>query len=367
VVKARVTKLLAFEGLKRTEVAEAAAGDIVVVSGIDEATIGETLADPENPVALPPIAVDEPTVSMTFRVNDSPFAGREGKWVTSRNLMDRLNKELLTNVALRVEETDTADAFKVSGRGELHLSILVENMRRDGFELALERPQVIVKEIGGVLSEPVEELVVDVPEESMGVVIEKLGRRKAEMANMTNHGSGRVRMEFLIPTRGLFGYRSEFLTDTRGEGLLYHVVKGYEPWRGDVEGRGSGALVCKEAGETTGYALERLEERSILFFGPGVPVYAGMIVGENSRENDMVVNPCVKKHLTNMRASGSDFAIKLTPPRDMTLEAAIEWIEDDELIEVTPKSIRLRKKVLDHSMRKVSAKRAAALAAADEE
>jgi GTP-binding protein len=356
--KTRITKLMVFEGLKRLEVSEALAGDIVVLSGIEEATIGETVADPENPVALPVIAVDEPTVSMTFRVNDSPFAGTEGKWVTSRHLGERLQKELFTNVALRVEDTESPDAFKVSGRGELHLSILVETMRREGYEFALTRPQVIVKEVDGVMCEPIEQLVVDVPEESMGTVIEKLGRRKALMADMTNNGSGRVKMEFAIPTRGIFGYRNEFLTDTRGEGILYHVFKDYEPWKGEVAGRGNGALVCKEAGETTGHALERLEERSILFLAPGVAVYGGMICGENARENDMVVNPCVKKHLTNMRASGSDFAIKLTPPRDMNLEAAIEWIEDDELIEVTPKSIRLRKRILDHSQRKVSEKRA---------
>jgi GTP-binding protein len=366
-LKAKVSKLMAFEGLKRQEVESASAGDIVVVSGIDDVTIGETLADADNPVALPPIAVDEPTVSMTFRVNDSPFAGREGKYVTSRNIGERLQKELRTNVAMRVEETDSPDAFKASGRGELHLAILVENMRREGYEFALSRPQVILKDVDGVTSEPVEQLVVDVPEVSMGVVIEKLGQRKAEMQSMTNNGTGRVKIEFKIPTRGLFGYRDEFLTDTKGEGLLYHVFAGYEAWRGEVVGRGRGALVCKEAGETTGHALERLEERSTLFLAPGVEVYGGMICGESARENDLVVNPCVKKHLTNMRSSGSDFAIRLTPPRLMPLEHAIGWIEDDELVEVTPKSVRLRKRILDHSTRRVSEKRKTVVEEKDEE
>ena len=359
IASGKVTKLMTFEGLERREAEFALAGEIVVVAGLEEVTIGETIADPASPDALPHKAVDEPTVSMTFRVNDSPFAGREGKYVTSRNLVDRLTKELRTNVALKVEETESPDAFKVSGRGELHLAILVETMRREGFEFALSRPQVIIKDVDGVPSEPVEELVVDIPEESMGTVIEKLGRRKAEMKNLTNHGSGRVRIEFRIPTRGLFGYRTEFLTDTKGEGLLYHVFSGYEAWKGDLSARREGALVCKEPGETTAYALEKLQERSVLFLGPGVPAYGGMICGENSRENDMVVNPCVKKHLTNMRASTSDLAIRLTPPRPMPLEAAIEWIDEDELVEVTPKSVRLRKKVLDHSMRRVSEKRAA--------
>ncbi len=364
--QAKVTKLMAFEGLKRQEVPEASAGEIVVLSGIDEIGIGETVADPEFPVALPTIAVDEPTVSMTFRVNDSPFAGREGRFVTSRHLKERLDRELRTNVALRVAETDSPDAFQVSGRGELHLSILVEVMRREGYEFALSRPQVIVKEIGGQPHEPVEELVVDIPEAHMGTVIEKLGQRRAEMANMTNNASGRVRIEFHIPTRGLFGYRNEFLTDTKGEGILHHVFHGYEPWKGDVNPRTRGALVCKEAGQTTAYAIERLEERSTLFLGPGIEVYGGMICGENARENDLVVNPCVKKHLTNMRSSTSDMAIKLTPPRPMPLEAAIEWIEEDELVEVTPVAVRLRKKVLDHSMRKVSEKRAAMMAEEEE-
>ncbi|MFI5181588.1 MAG: translational GTPase TypA [Thermoanaerobaculia bacterium] len=358
ITSGKVTKLMTFEGLDRTEAESASAGEIVVVAGLEDVTIGETIADPASPDPLPHKAIDEPTVSMTFRVNDSPFAGREGKYVTSRNIFDRLTKELRTNVALKVEETDSPDAFKVSGRGELHLAILVETMRREGYEFALSRPQVILKEIDGAASEPVEELVVDIPEESTGTVIEKLGRRKAEMKNMTNHGSGRVRIEFRIPTRGLFGYRTEFLTDTKGEGLLYHVFSGYEPWKGDLSARREGALVCKEAGETTAYALERLQERSVLFLAPGISAYGGMICGENSRENDMIVNPCAKKHLTNMRSSTSDIAIRLTSPRLMPLEAAIEWIDEDELVEVTPKSVRLRKKILDHSMRRVSEKRA---------
>ena len=353
IAKARVTKLMVFEGLKRVEVPEAAAGEIVVLSGLEEVTIGETVADPDEPVALDPIAVDEPTVSMTFRVNDSPFAGLEGRYVTSRNIWDRLQKELRTNVALRVEPTETPDAFKVSGRGELHLAILVETMRREGFELALSRPEVIAKEVDGVTCEPVEQLVVDVPEEFVGTVIEAVGRRRGEMTALVNNGTGRARVEFKVPTRGLFGYRNEFLTDTKGEGILHHVFAGYEPWKGDVETRRTGALICKEAGDTTAYAIERLEERSVFFYGPGVACYPGMIVGENARENDMIVNPCVKKHLTNMRASNSDMAIKLTPPREMPLEAAIEWIGEDELVEVTPRSIRLRKRVLDHSQRKV--------------
>jgi GTP-binding protein len=354
---ARVTKLMVFDGLKRKEVESASAGEIVVLSGIEDVTIGETVASLETPVALPPIAVDEPTVSMTFRVNDSPFAGLEGKYVTSRHIGERLEKELRTNVALKVEDTDSPDSFKVSGRGELHLAILIETMRREGYEFALSRPEVIVKEVEGVASEPVEQLVVDVPEESMGIVIEKLGRRRAEMTNMVNHGSGRVKIEFRIPTRGLFGYRNEFLTDTKGEGLLYHLFAGYEPYKGDVAGRREGALVCKEAGETTGHALERLEERSVLFLSPGVAVYGGMICGQSARESDMVVNPCVKKHLTNMRSSNSDMAMRLTPPKPMPLEAAIEWIEENELVEVTPKSIRLRKRILDHSKRKYSDRR----------
>ncbi len=363
----KVTKLMTFEGLVRREAVECPAGEIVVVAGLQDVTIGETIADPERPVPLPRRAVDEPTVSMTFRVNDSPLAGLDGRFVTSRNLAERLTRELRTNVALKVEETENPDTFVVSGRGELHLAILVETMRREGFEFALSRPQVILRETGGVPSEPVEELVVDIPEAAVGTVIEKLGRRKAEVMKLTNHGSGRVRIDFRVPTRGLFGYRTEFLTDTKGEGLFHHVFSAYEPWKGDLAGRRAGALVCKEAGETTAYALDRLQERSVLFLGPGVAVYGGMICGESARENDLVVNPCARKHLTNMRASTSDLAIRLTPPRPMPLEAAIEWIAEDELVEVTPEAVRLRKKVLDHSRRRATGKRTAAVAGTADE
>ncbi|HJW96174.1 MAG TPA: translational GTPase TypA, partial [Thermoanaerobaculia bacterium] len=334
--KGRVTKLTAFEGLKREEVPEAGAGEIVAVAGFADVEIGETFAAADAPERLEPIAIDEPTVSMFWLVNDSPFAGTEGKYVTSRNIKERLDRELRKDVALRVRETEQADRFEVSGRGELHLSILAENMRREGYEFALSRPQVILKEIDGKTMEPYEALVVDIDEAHVGPIMEKLQIRRAEMTDMVNPGTGRVRIEFKIPTRGLFGIRTEFLSETRGTGLLYHTFLEYGPYRGEITSRNRGALVSKEAGETTAYAIEPLQERSTLFLGPGAKVYGGQIVGENSRDVDMVVQVCRKKHLTNMRASSSDIAVQLTPPRALTLEQCLEWIDDDELVEVTP-------------------------------
>jgi GTP-binding protein len=358
--KGRVTKLTAFEGLKREEIEEASAGEIVAIAGFADVEIGETFSSAASPEALEPIAIDEPTVSMFWLVNDSPFAGTEGKYVTSRNIKERLDRELRKDVALRVKETDIPDRFEVSGRGELHLSILAENMRREGFEFALSRPTVILKEIDGRKSEPYEALVVDIDEAHVGAVMEKLQTRRGEMTDMVNPGSGRVRIEFKIPTRGLFGIRTEFLTETRGTGLLYHTFLEYGPYRGEIAGRNRGALISKEGGDTTAYAIEPLQERTVLFVSPGLKVYGGQIVGENSRDADMVVQVCRKKHLTNMRASGSDMAVQLTPPKLMTLEQCLEWIEDDELVEVTPESIRIRKRILDHSMRVVAQKKTAA-------
>jgi GTP-binding protein len=356
--KGRVTKLTAFEGLQRVEVDEASAGEIVSVAGFADVEIGETFTAADAPERLEPIAIDEPTVSMFWMVNDSPFAGTEGKYVTSRNIKDRLDRELRKDVALRVRETGQADRFEVAGRGELHLSILAENMRREGYEFALSRPQVILKQINGQTMEPWEALVVDIEEIHVGTVMEKLQARRGEMTDMVNPGTGRVRIEFRIPTRGLFGIRTEFLTETRGTGLLYHTFLEYGPYRGDMSSRNRGALVAKEAGDTTAYAIEPLQERSTLFLGPGSKVYGGQVVGENSRESDMVVQVCRAKHLTNMRASGSDMAVRLTPPRLLTLEQCLDWIEDDELVEVTPASIRIRKMTLDHSQREVAAKKA---------
>ncbi|MHB0971926.1 MAG: translational GTPase TypA [Thermoanaerobaculia bacterium] len=358
--KGRVAKLTVFEGLRRVEVEEASAGEIVAIAGFADVEIGETIADATSPERLDPVAIDEPTVAMTFVVNDSPFAGLEGKYVTSRHLKERLERELRKDVALRVRETDSADRFEVSGRGELHLSILAENMRREGFEFALSRPQVITKVVDGKLLEPYEALVVDIDEQHLGVVMEKIQIRRGEMTDMENPGTGRVRIEFKIPTRGLFGIRTEYLSDTRGTGLLYHTFLEYGPYKGELSTRGRGALVAKEGGDTTSYAIEGLQDRSALFVPPGVKVYGGQVVGENSRDVDMVVQICRKKHLTNMRASSSDIAVQLEPPRLMTLEQTLEWIDDDELVEVTPQSIRIRKKILDHSARKTASKKAAA-------
>jgi len=357
--KGRVSRLTVFEGLKREEVPQAEAGEIVAVAGFADIEIGETIAAGDAPERLEPIAIDEPTVSMFWMVNDSPFAGLEGKYVTSRNIKERLERELRKDVALRVKDTELPDRFEVSGRGELHLSILAENMRREGYEFALSRPQVITKLVDGKLTEPYEALVVDIDEAHVGPIMEKLQTRRGEMSDMVNPGTGRVRIEFKIPTRGLFGIRTEFLSETRGTGLLYHTFLEYGPYRGEISSRGRGALVTKEAGETTAYAIEPLQDRSTLFISPGVKVYGGQVVGENSRDVDMVVQACRKKHLTNMRASGSDMAVQLTPPRPMTLEQCLEWIDDDELVEVTPQSIRIRKKILDHSARKTASKKAA--------
>jgi GTP-binding protein len=341
---AKVTVLYGYEGLKRVEVTEAFAGDLVAVAGIDAIEIGETIADAERPQALPLIRVDEPTVSMLFSANVSPFSGREGKYVTSTQLRDRLAKERRTNVGIRVEETDSPDAFRVSGRGELQLAILIEMMRREGFEMEVSKPQVITRTEAGRILEPMEHLVVDIPEEFIGAVTQKLGPRRGHMVKMVNHGTGRVRLEYRIPSRGLIGYRSEFLTDTRGTGLLNHLFDGHDQWQGDIPHRASGALVADRGGKTTGYAIDHLQPRGILFAGPGEPVYEGQIVGEHARENDLDVNITKEKKLTNMRSSTADEGVRLTPPRLMSLEQCLEWIREDELLEVTPKSLRLRKK-----------------------
>jgi len=347
----KVTKLFAFEGLKRVDIEEAAAGDIVCVAGIEDITIGETLVDPEHRQAMPAINVDEPTVSMIFGVNTSPLAGREGQYVTSRNLRDRLEKELLGNVSLRVEDTASPEQIKVIGRGELQLSILIEMMRREGYELQVSRPEVVTREIEGVRSEPVEELVIDVAEEYQGMVIAQSGTRRGIMTKMVNHGSGRVRLEFRIPARGLIGFRSQFLTDTRGTGIMNHLFAGWEPWHGPIPARATGALVADRAGAATAFAIANLQERGVIFIEPQTEVYEGMIVGENSRTNDMDVNVTKEKKQTNMRASTADEAIRLIPPRQLGLEQAVEFINDDELVEVTPKRIRLRKRVLQANQR----------------
>lgn len=347
----KIAKLYQFEGLKRVETETASLGDIISVSGIDDLNIGETVCAPECVEPLPFIKIDEPTVSMLFMVNNSPFAGQEGKFVTSRNIRDRLFKEVETNVAMRVEETDSADTFKVSGRGELHLSILIETMRRQNFEFQVSRPKVIMKHIDGVLNEPIELLMIEVPDNYVGAVMEKIGARKAELLNMSTRGNGTTHLEFKIPARCLMGYRSEFLTDTNGNGIMNHVFDGYEPYKGDVLQRNQGSLIAHETGETTTYGLFAAQERGRLFIGPGVPVYEGMIVGANPKAEDLVVNVCKKKHITNTRASGSDDALKLTPHTVLSLEQSLEFITDDELVEVTPKNIRLRKIILNKEQR----------------
>ena len=355
--KAKIGKVYTYEGLNRVETAEAEMGEIVALTGLTEGSIGDTVADFEHPEALPGIRVDEPTLSMTFGVNTSPFAGKEGQFVTSRHIRDRLFKEAQTNVALRVEETDSADVFKVSGRGELHLSILIETMRREGYEMQIGKPEVVYKMIDGQKYEPIENLTVEVPQEYMGTVMESLGRRKAEMVDMTEI-AGYMRINFLIPARGLIGFRSELLTSTRGNGIMNHVFHSYEPYKGDIPGRNRGSLVAFEQGTTTGYGIYNLQDRGVMFIEPNQQVYEGMIVGENSREMDIDINPCKQKHVTNMRSSSSDEAIRLVPPRFMSLEQALEYINDDELVEVTPSSIRLRKSILDRNTRGRLAKNA---------
>ena len=345
--KAKIGRLYTYQGLKRVEVDEVAAGDIVALIGLAVANIGDTIADAENPEKLEGISIDEPTLSMVFSVNTSPFAGREGEFVTSRHLRERLFKEVKTNVAMRLEETESPDSYIVKGRGELHLSILIETMRREGYELQVGKPKVIThRDEEGNLLEPMEALTIDVPQDFMGAVMEGLGLRKAELQNMTEM-AGYLRMEFLIPARGLIGFRNQFLTDTKGNGIMNHVFAGYAPYKGDIPGRTRGSLVAFEAGETTSYGISNAQERGTMFIVPGEQVYEGQIIGENSREDDMDVNPCKKKHVSNMRASGSDEAIRLIPPKTFSLEQALEHINDDELVEVTPKSIRMRKKILD--------------------
>jgi GTP-binding protein len=343
---AKITVLYGYEGLKRTEIDEAGAGDIVAMAGIEPIEIGETVADAENPVALPLIRIDEPTVSMLFSANVSPFAGREGRFVTSPQLRERLFKERRLNVGVRVEETDSPDALRVSGRGELQLAILIEMMRREGFEMEVGKPEIITREVNGTRLEPMEHLVIDIPEDYIGAVTQKIGPRRGSMVKMVNHGTGRVRLEYRIPARGLIGYRSEFLTDTRGTGLLNHLFDGWDSWQGDIGHRQNGALVADRPGRTTAYAIDHLQARGVMFATPGLDVYEGQIVGENARDNDMDVNITKEKKLTNMRSSTADESIKLTPPRQMSLEQCLEWIREDELLEVTPRSLRLRKRQL---------------------
>ena len=361
--KQKINLLYVYNGLKRYEVESASVGDIIAITGLDEFTIGDTLADPENPETLPTINIDEPTLSMMFIVNNSPFAGKEGQYVTSRHLRERLMKEKETNVSLRIKETDSPDTFEVCGRGELHLAVLIETMRREGYEFAVGKPQVIYKEIKGKKCEPLEFLTVDVPPEFMGAVMEQLGTQRAEMVNMVEL-SGYLRLEFIVPARGLIGFRSQFLTNTKGNGIMHHVFHGYAPYKGDIPGRTRGALVAFETGETTAYGIFNVQDRGVMFIEPGQMVYAGMIVGENTRELDMDINPCKKKQMTNTRSSAADEALRLITPRIMSLEQCLEHINDDELVEVTPKTLRLRKAVLDRNQRGRDRKRA--LSAASE-
>ncbi|NLK97732.1 MAG: translational GTPase TypA [Epulopiscium sp.] len=349
--KVRITKIYQFEGLQRVPVESATVGDIVAVSGIEGIHIGDTVCDVEYPEPLPFVKISEPTLAMTFSVNDSPFAGQEGKFVTSRNLRDRLFKELQTDVSLRVEETDSTDSFKVSGRGELHLSILIETMRREGYEFQVSKPEVLYKDVDGKRYEPMEKATIDVPEEFVGAVIEKLGSRKGELINMTSSKGGYTRLEFSIPSRGLIGYRSEFLTDTKGNGILNTIFDGYAPYKGDIERRPQGSLIAFESGEAVTYGLYNAQERGILFIQPGTKVYEGMVVGQNAKGEDIEVNVCKKKHVTNMRSSNADEALRLSPPKIMSLEECLEFIEDDELLEVTPLSLRVRKRILNSGER----------------
>ncbi len=349
--RAKINYLYKFQGLKKIEVEEAKAGDIVVVAGLGDINIGDTVCDPEHPEPIHFVNIDEPTLSMNFSVNDSPFAGQEGEFVTSRHLRARLMKEIETNVSMRVEETESPDTFKVSGRGELHLSILIETMRRQGYEFQVSRPKVIFKEKDGKILEPMELLTIDVPDDSVGVVIEKIGTRKGEMKNMHNASQGYVRLEFRIPARGLIGYRSEFLTDTRGNGIMNHIFDGYDEYKGEIAFKQHGSMVAWEQGETVVYGLYNAQERGRLFLGAGVKVYEGMVVGECAKNEDLVINVCKKKHISNVRASGSDDALRLTPPTVLSLEQSLEFISDDELLEVTPKSLRLRKKILNTELR----------------
>lgn len=349
--KVRVNTLHTFQGLKRVNVEEAMFGDIVAVSGVENINIGDTLCSPTAVNPLPFVKITEPTVAMTFSVNDSPFAGREGKYLTSRHLRARLYREIQTDVSLRVEDTDSADSFKVSGRGELHLSILIENMRRQGYELQVSKPEVLYKTIDGVLCEPMERVYIDLPEAYMGTVIERLGGRKGELINISSLSDTMRRLEFLIPSRGLFGYRSAFLTDTHGEGVMNTVFDSYMPYKGEIASRKTGSLVAFETGECTAYGIFNAQDRGIMFVKPGTQVYAGMIVGENAKSGDIEVNVCKKKHMTNSRSAGADEALRLIPPREMTLEQALDYISDDELVEVTPNNIRIRKRILDATQR----------------